>query len=476
MRNLFSFTKYSLARQFFYLSLIILLAGMLVIGFFVGGQIETGVINQTAIVTSLYVDSFFAPILQEVTFEESSDDQIHPKDLNQLAQFSDMLENTPLGKNIVAFKVWLRDGEIIYSPNENLMGIHFPISQELQRSLNGEVVSGFSNLDKPEHVYEKLYWNTLIEIYSPVRNQTTGDIIAAVEFYMLPDDLKAEIRSAQVKGWGIVIGATTLMYLILAGIFNQASNRIFDQQHELEDQVIQLSELLHQNETLHRRVRRAAARTTSLNERFLRQISSDLHDGPTQDLALALLRIDPLSDSVQNKQNIEDISKDFITIQNALESAMKELKTISSGLRLPELDKMTPEDVIFRAVREYEKKSRKKVSIDLEDIPKTVGMSVKITLYRVIQEALNNGLRHSGGKDQVVKSRGVKDILEIEIGDSGPGFNPQTIDLDGHLGLAGMRERVEVLGGRFQIESSEKGGTKVYVCLPHNALEEKKRS
>ena len=473
MPTLFPFTKYSLSRKFFYVSLIILCTGMLVIGYFVGGQIEKGVINQTAIVTSLYIDSFFAPILQEISFEENSPDQIHPKNFTELAQFSNLLENTPLGRNIVAFKVWLRDGEIIYSPNENLMGIHFPISQDLQRTFDGEIVSNFSNLNKPEHAYEKLYWDTLIEIYSPVRDQTTGEIIAAVEFYLLPDDLKAEIRSAQMKGWGIVIGATALMYILLAGIVNQAGNKIFDQRNELEDKVVQLSDLLNQNESLHKRVRRAAARTTALNERFLRQISSDIHDGPTQDLALALLRIDPLSNTIQSKQNNPIITKDFKTIQNALESAIRELRTISSGLRLPELDQMTPEDVIIRAIHEYETKTQNKVSIDLKELPEDVGMSVKITLYRVIQEALNNGFRHSGGNDQVVKSRGIEGTLEIEISDSGPGFNPQTIELDGHLGLAVMRERVEVLGGRFNIISSEKDGTNVNVCLPLYAIEKK---
>jgi len=466
MPSLFSFTKYSLSRQFFNISLIILFTGMLVIGFFVGGQIEKGVINQTAKVTSLYVDSFFAPILQAVSFEESSSDQIHPTDLNELAQFSHLLENTPLGKNIVAFKVWLRDGEIIFSPNENLMGIHYPISQDLQRAFDGEIVSGMSNLDKPEHTYEKLYWDTLIEIYSPVRNQDTGEIIAAVEFYLLPNDLKAEIRSAQIKGWGIVIGATTLMYILLAGIVNQASNKIFDQQHELEDQVVKLSELLNQNETLHQRVSRAATRATAINEQYLRQISSDIHDGPTQDLALALLRIDPLSETIQGKLNNPEISKDFITIQSALESAMNELRTISSGLRLPELERMSPEEVVRRAVHDYEKKSQNKITLDLDEFPDTAGVSIKITLYRVIQEALNNSLHHSGGKNQVVKSRGVQDTLEIEITDSGPGFNPESIILDDHIGLAGMRERVEVLGGIFQIDSSDDSGTRVNICLP----------
>lgn len=472
MLTLFSFRKYNLARRFFNMSLIILITGMLVIGFFVGNQIKSGVINEAARVTSLYVDSLFAPILQELTFIEYPGDQIHPENINELEQFSNTLGTTPLGENVVAFKVWLRDGEIIYSPNEKLMGIHFPVSRELERALNGEIISGISQLDKPEHVYEKLYWDELIEIYTPVRNQTTGEIIAAVEFYLLPEDLSNEIRTAQIKSWGIVIGATILMYLLLAGIVNQASNTIYEQQNELENKVEQLSDLLSQNEFLHKRVRRAAARTTALNERFLRQISSDIHDGPTQDLALALLRINPLGETVQNDKKSLDTSDDLKIIKNALNSAMKELRIISSGLRLPELDSLSPEDVILRAVRDYENKSQHQANVDLDDLPDSVGVSVKITLYRLIQEALNNGYIHSGGLDQEIFSRGSDDKLEIEIADSGPGFNPEIIDLNGHLGLAGMRERIEVLGGQFQILSSENEGTKIIACLPLYAQDE----
>ena len=127
---------------------------------------------------------------------------------------------------------------------------------------------------------------------------------------------------------------------------------------------------------------------------------------------------------------------------------------------------MSPEHVIHRAVHDYEKKSRHTVNMELDDLPDSVGVSVKITLYRLIQEALNNGYIHSGGKDQVIISRTSEDNLEIEISDSGPGFNPQMIDLDGHLGLAGMRERIEVLGGKFRILSSEKEGTRIIACLP----------
>jgi len=78
---------------------------------------------------------------------------------------------------------------------------------------------------------------------------------------------------------------TLLMYLLLAGFIGRASDTIGRQELALRDQVARLTELLAQNVELHERVRRAATRTTALNERFLRRISADLHDGSAQELS-----------------------------------------------------------------------------------------------------------------------------------------------------------------------------------------------
>jgi signal transduction histidine kinase len=85
------------------------------------------------------------------------------------------------------------------------------------------------------------------------------------------------------------------MYLLLAGFIQQASDTIARQELSLRTQVAQLTDLLEQNAELHERVRRAATRTTALNERVLRRISAELHDGPAQELGLALLRLDHIS-------------------------------------------------------------------------------------------------------------------------------------------------------------------------------------
>ncbi len=99
-----------LAVQFRIASLAILLLGMLIIGSWTGMQIERGVINRTAAVTALYVDSFISPHLQSLAGTGALTDT----DLHQLEK---LLTETPLGQEIVSFKVWAPDGAQCGQPN-----------------------------------------------------------------------------------------------------------------------------------------------------------------------------------------------------------------------------------------------------------------------------------------------------------------------------------------------------------------------
>ena len=93
-------------------------------------------------------------------------------------------------------------------------------------------------------------------------------------------------------------------------------------------------------------------------------------------------------------------------------------------------------------------------------------MPVKITLYRLVQEALTNAYRHAGGKGQRVVVQCDGRDLKVAVMDAGPGFDGgQEGDSAEHLGLVGMRERVESLGGQFAIESTPGSGTTVRAHL-----------
>jgi signal transduction histidine kinase len=460
---MFALTRLTLARQFLLVSFFILLAGMGVIGLWVARQIEIGVINRTAGVTALYVDSFISPHLQDL----AQGGHLEDRHLHALDAF---LRETPLGQRFVAFNIWGTDGRVLYSNNPLLIGQVFPMRPNLARAISGTVSSEISGLSHPENEYERKRWLNLIETYAPIRVERTGSVVAVSEFSQTTDELVQEVRAAQWRSWMVVGVATLAMYLLLAGLVGRGSHTITTQQGELRRKVAQLEELLAQNQRLHDRVRRAAMRTTALNERYLRRISADLHDGLAQDLSLALLRMDALAAGYRRFLMAEGggppANGDFDTVYSALQSALAELRYISAGLRLPELEGLSPADTAERAVHDYERKTGHPVTLVLDGLPASAPLPIRITLYRLLQESLANGYRHAGATGQGVDVAAAAGQLAIRITDNGKGFDPRAVTGDAHLGLAAMRERVEILGGIFDVKSEAGRGTTVSARLP----------
>ena len=455
--------RLSLAQRFMFASLIILVSGMLGIGWWVGRRIEVGVVHRTAATTALYVDSMITPHVQELAEAQT----ISP---GQTQMLSRLLQDTSLGQQIVVLKIWDANGRIVYSTDPANIGRVFPVEDDLAQAWRGWVAAEISDLSGAENERERQSQPQLLEMYSPVRLSGTDRIIAVAEFYQTVDDLQREISAAQQRSWLVVGAATLVMYLLLAGFVQRASNLIDRQQVALSDQVTRLTELLAQNEKLHERVRRAAVRTTALNERFLRRISAELHDGPVQDLSLALLSLDRLAvPAVQpDAAPVEAVE----TLEGVLRHALQEIRAISAGLGLPQLNDLTLTETITRVVRTHERRTGTSVAVTLTDLPTQATLPVKITVYRLIQEALTNAYRHADGSDQALQVACQSDWLSIVVADSGPGFDTgQTLDWEQHLGLVGMRERVESLGGVFQIESERGGGTRVVARLSLQAAE-----
>lgn len=451
--------RWSLAQQYVVASLIVVLAGVLVTGAWIGHQIETSVLDRTAGVTALYVDSFLSSKLQSLA---SDDRRLTPSDM---AALDHLISDTGLGQGVVLFKIWSLDGRVLYSPERSLVGQKFPVGGGLASAARGEVTADMSMLLAPENANERGRYHRLVEVYAPVREDNGPRIIAVNEFYLLPDALDAEIREAQVSSWGVVAAIGLITYLLLAGIVKRGSDTIRKQQAELHQR-------LDQNLRLHERVRQAAGRTTALNEQALRRISADLHDGPGQVLALALLRLDALQAPFEDGDRRAQTRSDFATVHAAVRDALTEVRAISAGLRLPELSSMSVEDVSLRAIDDHQRRSGTRVARRLEDLPSQAPLATKIALVRTLQEALSNATRHAGGEHVLVHLSGDSANLTLAVSDRGPGFDPEAAEHSGRLGLAGMRERAELLGGTFEVESSPGMGTVVRVCWPLQVKDE----
>lgn len=138
----------------------------------------------------------------------------------------------------------------------------------------------------------------LIETYTPIHENRSGRVIAAAEFYQLPDEIDRLANSAQFSSWTWVGSIMSLMYLCLFILVRRGSKTIVDQQSELKHKIDELTILNEQNILLQERVIKAAERATLLNENFLRRVSADIHDGPSQDLRFALMQIKNLDDAL----------------------------------------------------------------------------------------------------------------------------------------------------------------------------------
>ena len=138
-------------------------------------------------------------------------------------------------------------------------------------------------------------------------------------------------------------------------------------------------------------------------------------------------------------------------------------------LSLPELAGLSVAGTIERAAVSHRRRTRTEVALRCEGLDDTavVTMPIKLTTYRVTQEALMNAYRHAQGRGQRVDARREGRWLRLEISDSGAGIDAAPDDeRTGRLGLSGLRERVESLGGRFAISTEAGEGTRVSALLP----------
>ena len=454
------FSRLSLAEQFLLVSFPILLAGTLFIGMWIGDQVEESVTHRIGGMTALYVDSFVAKHVQSLV----DADDLTPADRSALAA---LLADTPLGQRIITLNIWRRDGRVLFSSDPGVEGHTFPVNEGLAAALSGNIFSEISERTETEQAKHGQPMPRVIEMYSPIHADRLGKIIAVAEFYQAPDEVDREAGVVQRRSWLVLAGIMLAMYLLLSLVVGRGSRMISRQRRDLSDKIVQLTALNEQNGLLHERVRRAAARTTELNEKFLQSISADIHDGAGQDLGFALMQLKSIGDTCPRDGAPPGCLREHaLPVRTAVQSALTDLRAISANLKLPDIQHLTLGEIAARAVRGYEQKTATKVTLVNALSEVTAPVRVKITLYRLLQESLANTFHHARCENCRVELKGDAQSLTVEVTDDGPGFDLQAALRKGRLGLAGMRERVEVLGGTFELDSVPGKGTTIRVTLP----------
>ena len=450
-----SWDQLSLAAQFVIAGSVVLVVGMAILGYWVTQRIEDGVTRNTAASTALYMESFVAPLIGELAYRDDLS-------LKSRTALDKLLKSNELGRRIISFKIWKEGGLIAYSSRPSIIGKRFPPTPNLRAAWEGDVTAEFDTLVDEEDALERVRGIPLLEMYSPIREPHTGRIFAVSEFYEDAEALKRNLFKANLQSWLAVALVTLAMLGALSGIVFRGSRTIERQRVSLEQRISELSRLLSQNELLRNRLQQASRRTVEINESYLRRISADLHDGPAQLLSLALLRLDALEPAFEQLASKDMGDSEIQIVRSALTDAITEIRDLCSGLTLPELDNLSPERLLVHAVNAHQRRTGSKVILDIESAPRRLAKSIKICLFRFVQETLNNAFRHAGGKGLKLTCRYDEGLLEVTVSDTGPGFDPSVSDkAAGRLGLPGLHERIQSLGGRLKIDSHPGTGSRI---------------
>lgn len=233
------------------------------------------------------------------------------------------------------------------------------------------------------------------------------------------------------------------------------------QEKQLLDAKAEVARLTAANAELKAKIDTAYRRGSEINERALRRIGADLHDGPAQLLGLVLLKIDELSPHLDGSKG-PDGQETLDLIRRAAKEALNEIRNTARGLVLPDIEQVSLAAALSLAVKYHEQRTNTKVTTDIGTLPAHVPLPITISLFRFVQEALNNAFRHAGGKGQRLAAHFDGKAIAVEVMDEGPGFDPASIEpAREKLGLSGLKHRIEALGGTFALASQPGKGTRL---------------
>ena len=202
--------------------------------------------------------------------------------------------------------------------------------------------------------------------------------------------------------------------------------------------------------------------------RQLVRMALDVHDGPMQELVAAGFALSTL------RVRLEDERVDPAAVRSAVDTIARQLGVVEQGLRsvifsLEHGGEAVPlRDAVEEVVATARARSRAEIGLRFEGAIEATTDSQRIALCQVVRESLANALRHADAKTIRVRVAGTDRALHVEVADDGRGFDPQAVASAGgghQVGLAGMRERLRLLGGTFAIDSRPGGGTTVTARL-----------
>jgi signal transduction histidine kinase len=250
-----------------------------------------------------------------------------------------------------------------------------------------------------------------------------------------------------------------LILALISGLLLAIGSAIYILRLERQVQLRYSEILLNRGE-----LQQLSARLVDAQETERRAISRELHDEVGQALGLLLMDAGRLSNQLGNTN--EKGQELVRSIKTVAERTVQTVRNMALLLRPSMLDDLGLVPALEWYAREMSRRGEIEVEVRAENVPEELPDPLKLCVYRVVQEALNNAQRHAHAKNAVVELEQTGDAIRLKVSDDGSGFDPNRTR---GMGLLGMEERVKRLGGTIEIESRPGTGTTIRAALPLTA-------
>ncbi|HQD28350.1 sensor histidine kinase [Acetivibrio saccincola] len=218
-----------------------------------------------------------------------------------------------------------------------------------------------------------------------------------------------------------------------------------------------------------------ALKIVKAQEEERQRIARDIHDGPAQLMSNVVMKAEICerlveTDPVKAKDEIRGL-------KSVVRNSLQDIRRIIYDLRPMSLDDLGLIPTLQRHIAAYQEESNTVVMFNTKGVCKDLKPVISLTIFRIVQEAINNIKKHSDAKNVEIDLEFSEKELMLNISDDGKGFDISLIDMKNHninggFGLLSMRERVELLGGMFEISSGIGKGTVLKITVPLISREE----
>jgi len=208
---------------------------------------------------------------------------------------------------------------------------------------------------------------------------------------------------------------------------------------------------------------RVSQKLIEAHEEERARIARELHDDVNQRLAMVSMRLDYLKHSPPAST---DLKQQIGAVNQEIADLVADIQALSHGLHPARLELLGLEAAAAGFCEEFSDRHGVTIDLHVENIPKALPREICLCFYRVLQEALQNVVKHSGSRHADVSLNGHIDIVTLTVKDAGAGFHPHEAMTGRGLGLTSMQERLKVIGGQLSIDAQPERGTTIHAVAP----------